>query len=176
MVFTLLRGLRWCTFHSKEDFIIYRRSSSSQLLEQAIKGFIYFKSAEGLTDRSLDSYQRTLSQWAAYMGMVKITQVTSHDIFTYLNYLRTEYIPHRFGGEIRALSPKTIRNVWITLSSFFSWASKEYQCINPMRDVPPPRFQTGPVSSFTEDEIRRMLKACMYSKEADTTQRRRFVM
>jgi integrase/recombinase XerD len=153
-----------------------RRSSSTQLLEQSIKGFLYFKSAEGLTDRSLESYQRTLSQWAAHTGAVKITQITSREIFTYLNYLRTEYIPHRFSGEIRALSPKTIRNVWITLSSFFHWASKEYQLTNPMRNVPPPRFQTAPVSSFTEDEVRRMLKACINTKEADTNQRRRFVM
>lgn len=153
-----------------------RRPSSTQLLEQSIKGFLYFKSAEGLTDRSLESYQRTLSQWAMHTGAIKITRITSRDIFTYLDYLRTDYVPHRFSGEIRALSPKTIRNVWITLSSFFNWASREYQITNPMRDIPPPRFQTAPVSPFTEDEVRRMLKACIYSKEADTTQRRRFVM
>jgi hypothetical protein len=45
-----------------------RRPSSTQLLEPAIKGFLNFKSAEGLTDRSLESYQRTLSQWAEHTG------------------------------------------------------------------------------------------------------------
>jgi len=153
-----------------------RRTSSTQLVERAIQGFLFYKSAEGLTDRTLDSYKRTLSQWADYTGTVKITQVVSRDILAYLTYLRTEYVPHRFSGEIRNLSSKTIRNVWITLSSFFNWASTEYQFANPMKEIPPPRFQSAPVSAFSEEEVRRMLKACLYTKDADTLFRRRFVM
>jgi len=153
-----------------------RRTSSTQLIEQAIQGFLYYKSAEGLTDRTIDSYQRTLSQWSNYKGVLKITQITSRDIFAYLTYLRTDYVPHRFSGEVRNLSPKTIHNVWITLSSFFNWASKEYQFSNPMKEIPPPRFQDAPVTAFTEDEVRHMLKACLYTKDAETVYRRRFVM
>jgi hypothetical protein len=43
-------------------------SSSSMNLEKAIRGFISYKSAEGLTDRSLDSYERTLRGWANHEG------------------------------------------------------------------------------------------------------------
>ena len=45
-----------------------------------------------------------------------------------------------------------------------------------MRGVPPPRFQKVPVATFTQEDIRAMLKACLYSKEAETTFRRRFAM
>lgn len=45
-----------------------------------------------------------------------------------------------------------------------------------MKDIPAPRFQKAPVEPFTQDQVLRMLKACTYSREADTTDRRRFVM
>lgn len=153
-----------------------RKPSSTQLVKEAIEGFLYYKSAEGLSDRSLDSYKRTLTQWAEYLGEIMVVRITSHEVNAYINYLRTEYVPRRFGGSLLPLSPKTIRNVWITLSSFFTWANKEYNFPNPMKEVPPPRFQKAPVDAFTEDEVRRMLKACLYTREADTNVRRKFVM
>ena len=88
-----------------------RRTSSIQFIEQAIKCFLYYKSVKRLTDRTIDSYQRNLSQWAAYERMIKITQITICDIFTYLTYLRTDFVPRRFRGEVRTLLSKTIRNV-----------------------------------------------------------------
>jgi integrase/recombinase XerD len=62
------------------------------------------------------------------------------------------------------------------LSSFFVWASKEYKFDNPMKDVPPPRFQKAPVDAYTQEDVRCMLKTFIYTKEADTTLRKRFAM
>jgi hypothetical protein len=38
-----------------------------------------------------------------------------------------------------------------------------------MKNVPAPRFQKVEIEPFTREEVSRMLKACVYSKEADTT-------
>jgi site-specific recombinase XerD len=100
------------------------RSSGSLNLRKAIIGFSNHKTAEGLTERSVDSYKRDLEQWAAYAGELEVAQITKQDIEAYLFYLRTEYVPHRFGGDTRALSPKTLRNIYITLASFFTWARR----------------------------------------------------
>jgi integrase/recombinase XerD len=152
------------------------RSSGSLALRKAIIGFSNYKIAEGLTDRSVDSYKRALEQWVTYAGDVEVAHITRQDIEAYLFYLRTEYVPHRFGGDTRALSPKTLRNVYVTLASFFGWASREFRVKNPMKEIPAPRFQNAPIEPFTQEDVQRMLKACTYSREADPINRRRFVM
>jgi hypothetical protein len=82
------------------------RSSGSLTLRKAIIGCSNHKTVEGLTERSVDSYKRDLEQWAAYAGDIEVAQITKQDIEAYLFYLRTEYVPHRFGGDTRALSPR----------------------------------------------------------------------
>ncbi len=62
--------------------------------------------------------------------------VTSQALSGYLTWLRTEYTPERLNGKTHPLSPKSIRNVWITLSSFFNCASQEFKMANPMTCSP----------------------------------------
>lgn len=140
-------------------------SSSSMNLEKAIRGFISYKSAEGLTDRSLDSYERTLRGWSNHEGDCPLKAINALSLTQYLNWLRSEYTPQRLSGKTHPLSPKTLRNVWITLSSFYSWASQEFGIPNPMKDVPPSKYKKTEVVPYTQDEVERMLKACAYSKE-----------
>ena len=63
---------------------------------------------------------------------------------------------------------KTIRNIWVTLASFFKWASSEFSIPNPVEHIPAPRFQRFPVEAFTKEEIKLLLKACTQTKEANT--------
>jgi integrase len=50
--------------------------------------------------------------------------------------LRVEYKPRRITRREGPLSPKTIRNVYATLSAFFKWACAEFNLLNPMEKVP----------------------------------------
>ena len=90
--------------------------------------------------------------------------------------MRTEYKPKRFSGSPYLLSMKTIRNIWVTLSSFFSWAKMEFQIESPLENIPAPKFPKTVTEPYTQEEIERMIKACTYSREAETVRRRRFVM
>jgi integrase len=83
---------------------------------------------------------------------------------------------HGVSAGIRALSPKSLRNIWITLCAFFTWADTEFRFENPMKRVSGPRFQKVDVEPFTQEEIERMLKVCTYSREAETLMRRKFAM
>lgn len=114
-------------------FRMNRNPSGSLVLSKALIGYLYFKTAEGLSDRSLESYERILKKWIQYCGHVEIVTITNKDIVGYLRWLRTDYVPQRFGADNRALSPKTIRNIWIALSSFFAWASKEFEIESPIK-------------------------------------------
>ena len=162
--------------HSTSNSNGNRSPSNSLPLRTAITGFLNYKTAEGLSQRSVDSYKRILDQWAEYAGNKKVNQFTDHDLNAYLVYMRTEYVPRRFGGDTRVLSPKSLRNIWITMCAFFTWAKGEFRMENPMKSVPAPRFQKVDVEPFTQEEITRMLKACTYSREAETFMRRKFAM
>ena len=151
-------------------------SPGSLALNKAIIGFLNYKTAEGLTDRSVDSYKRVLEKWVEHTGEIEVGRITQQHVSDYLLYLRTEYVPRRFGGDTRPLSGKTLRNIYISLASFFTWACMEFQIKNPMEEIPVPRFQRKQVEPFTKEEVLQMIKACTYSREADTADRRRFVM
>ena len=91
--------------------------------------------------------------------------------------MRNEYTPRRINGNNdQKLSSKTIRNIWISLSAFFTWASQEFDFTSPMKGVPAPKFTQAQVDVYTKEEIEALLKACEYCREAQTDQRRKFTM
>ncbi len=155
-----------------------RRSSNSLRgkvnLDDAIMGFINQKWAEGLTLRSIDSYERILEKWATHEGDKVVTQITTQEIREYLAWLRKDYTPVRFNGQTHPLSPKTIRNIWVTLAAFFKWICQEFEIPNPMQGIPAPKFQKIPMEVFTKEEVENMLKPCTYTKEANTLLRRSY--
>ena len=154
-----------------------KKRSSSLPVSKAIPGFIQFKSAEGLSPRTLESYGHDLKVWLEFLGDRNLMKVTTQDLREYLNYMRTEYTPRRItGNNDRKLSRKTIRNIWISLSAFFTWASEEFDIPSPMKGVPAPKYEKAQVETFTKEEIETLLKACEYSREARTDQRRKFTM
>src|SRR5512147_3013803 len=75
-----------------------RSPSNSLPLRKAIIGFLNFKSAAGLSQRSVDSYRRILEQCADYAGDKKVSHFTDHEINEYLVYMRTEYVPRASAG------------------------------------------------------------------------------
>ena len=83
----------------------------------------------------------------------------------YFVWLRTGYQPRRITGDRRALSAKTIRNFYISLSAFFTWASQEFDLPSPLKSIPAPKFEEPPIEPFTKEEVEALLKACEFSKE-----------
>ena len=139
-----------------------------QTLSRAITGLLNFKTTEGLSYHSVDSYRHILKHWADYAGEVQVGQLTSQDVDGSLIYLRNEYVPRRFGGDTRGLSGKTLRNDWISLSSFFRWVQRKLEIENPITDVLVPRIQKELLDPFTQDEVLSLLKACVSTREAGT--------
>lgn len=153
------------------------RRATGLTISKAIPGFINYKSAEGLSPNTIYSYERDLNLWLTYQEDLDISKVTSRDIRDYLNYLRIEYKPRRItGNNDKKLSPKTIRNVWATLASFFKWASIEFEITNPIKQVRAPKITIAPVEPFRKEDIEILLKACDYCEEAQTIDRRKFKM
>ena len=86
-----------------------RNSSGSFTLSKATTGFLNCKTAEGLAQRTLNSYERVLVMWVEYMGDRKVTAITSKDLSGCLTWLHTDYTPERLNGKTYPLSPKSIQ-------------------------------------------------------------------
>ena len=152
------------------------RSSPGLLISKSIDGFLKFKTAEGLSLRTISSYEYTLNHWLNYIGDQSVSVIQASDLTGYMAWLRTEYKPVRFNGSTEPLSAKSIRNVWITFRSFFGWLHVEFKYPNPAIEITAPKFQTHPVETFTKEDVEKIMKACVYSRESQTEQRKKFVM
>jgi len=158
------------------------RNPSGLLFSLCIDGFVKYKTAEGLSQRTVDSYEWVLRKWMEKIGDQPVGKITSADVLDYMTYLRTEYVPHTFAkpnpaheAPTRKLSPKTLRNHWITFKAFFGWAVAEFKIKNPMEGIPGPRYKEAPVAAFTQEDLAALLKACVYSREYNPINRHNFV-
>jgi len=152
------------------------KSKVSLSLAKAIDGFLKFKTAEGLSQRTITSYEFTLGHWLKYIGDREVSEIQSSDLTGYMAWLRTEYKPRRWNGSSEPLSAKSIRNVWATFRSFFGWLQVEFKFPNPAKEIPAPKFQKHPVETFSKEDVEKILKACVYSRESQTEERKKFVM
>jgi len=87
-------------------------------------------------------------------------------------------VPRRItGNNSKKLAPKTVYNIYVSLASFFTWASREFQIDNPLKNIPRLRVpEDVPVEPFKKEEIELLIKACDFCGEAVTGRRRKFVM
>ena len=147
-------------------------------LAKAVEGLHHTKAAEGLSPRTLVNYRQHTGVWLEYMGEKTVEEITTQDVRAFLSWLRTDYRPRRItGGNDQRLSAKTIRNFWVALSSFFRWASLEFDLPqSPMQRVAAPKFTEASVEPFGKAEVQALLKACKFMREAETVDRRSFAM
>jgi integrase/recombinase XerD len=137
------------------------RPSGYLPLAKAIAGFLQYKSAEGLSPNTISSYEHDLKLWLEHVGDQPINKLTPQVLQNFLVWLRTEYKSRQIAGRSTALAPKTIHNIYITLSAFFTWACREFEIANPIKSVPAPKFEQAPVEPFTKEQVEALLKACM---------------
>lgn len=151
------------------------RISPGLKISQALQGFLQAKAAEAISQRTLDSYEYLLNQWLAYAGDMDVSKVAAADLRAYLAYLRTEYVPKRFNGKTTPLSPKSLRNVHITLCSFFTWLQREFALPSPMKAIPAPDYEEPEIEPLSQADVEALVKVAEYCKETNPRDRRRFV-
>jgi integrase/recombinase XerD len=152
------------------------RRPSGLSVSKALVGYFNTKAAAGLSPRTLRNYEHRLKHWADFAGDADVTKVSPQDIRSYMAWMRDGYEAKRYNGDRSPLSPKTLRNIYVTLCSFFTWASTEFGLDSPMKRVPSPKYKQTPVIPFTRDEIEALLDACEYTRRADRESHRRFRM
>jgi integrase len=92
--------------------------------------------------------------------------------------LQTEYVPRCITGDnSRKLAPNTVYNIYVSLSSYFTWVSREFDIPNPIKNVPRPRVPNdAPAEPFRKGEIELLINTCDFFNEAGKGRRRKFMM
>ena len=120
-------------------------------LDYAIEGYWLAKRRD-FSANTVNDYTLTFRRLIEFVGKTRDLQgISSDDINRFLNYLRD-------GLE---LSPKTILNHWIALSSFWTWVERDLGLPHIIRGkVNRPRPRRRLSAAYTEAEIRELLAAC----------------
>lgn len=120
------------------------------LLVDAFTGYWLDKRAN-LSPRTTRDYELAHRRLVAYLGEERtIESVTTDDLRRFLNAMRTEH----------NLSDKSVINLWIALSSLWSWAEKELKIPHAVRGIARPRWNPPAIDPFTRTEIAALLAAC----------------
>ena len=128
------------------------------LFSKAIDGFIMSKQIENLSDTTLAMYRYHLEHFDSFTNHTELSKIKTEDIKKFLAYLQFEYQPIRWDKKDHSpLSSYTLKNVWITLKSFYSWAKTDLQIPDIMLTIPPPKITKVEVEPFEKGEIKALL-------------------
>lgn len=119
-------------------------------LSDAIDGY-WLEKRRRLSPHTITDYDLTFRRFIAYTGDPDIAAVTSDQVRKFLDHLRTS----------RDLAPKTLANIWIALSSLWTWAQRELGIPHIIHErVERPRWRRPVIEPYTRIEIAAMLEAC----------------
>ena len=132
---------------------------------QALEGFLLQKQLEGLSPRTLKGYERQIELLAQFLRDPPVDTISTTDLRRFFLFLHEDYTPKRLNGNTDPLSARTIRNYWIALSSFYTWATKELDIDDAMASIPTPKTTPALTPLITPQDVRDMLQACMKTED-----------
>jgi len=124
----------------------------------------YITGVRGLSLHTVEDYSRTLKRLLEFLGDVPLHSITTEDIESFIGHWRSKRV--KPGGIVsrpsKPLSLKTLRNMQIGISAFWTWALKKGYVDNhiiqgKMRFI---KAKKKTIIPYTDDEIDRLLKAC----------------
>ncbi len=135
-------------------------------LSHAATGFILHKAAEGKSQRTLDGYKAHLALLTGYLEDPEMSELDTAALRAFMAYLRTDYVSTRPIAVPKQLAPKTLRNYWITLRSFVTWAMAECGIADILKPLNPPEFEPPEIDPLTEAEVQALLQATSHTRRA----------
>lgn len=134
-------------------------------LNQAAQGMILYKTAIGLSPRTIRNYRTSFDKLTAHIPAdTPIADIDRRQLVEFFHWLQTEYRSEPDGvaprGSIK-LSPKSVRNVHTDLSALWSWAVDEgWVETNIVRTIEAPNASPPVVEPYTQEEVEALLHAC----------------
>lgn len=145
------------------------------ILSKAIEGYLLEISAT-FSRETVALYQKNLRLLLQFIGDKELTEVNLQDLTRFIVYLRNEYKPKRMVVSDEPLSPSAVDNHWKCIRSLFGWANRVLDIPRPDSHLVRPRFKLPEVTSFSQDEIKRILYSCEWSNEVSIPGKRSYRM
>jgi len=123
-------------------------------MEMLIERFITAKLSEGKQPKTCHDYAYCLHEYVKYLHSNNIAHPDKESIQKFLLY------------KAPTVSKFRLRNYWVSLKSFYTWADDENLIdINPTLKVRPPKTPKRAIRIYTKHEIILMLSACKSDRD-----------
>lgn len=123
-------------------------------LSDALEGYWLTRKID-LSPNTVNDYSLTFHRLLEFAGDVELEEINANVIRKFLAYLPGEY----------GIGERTVSNVWVALSSLWTWAETELQTPHIIRGkVNRPKFVDVIPDAFTHEEIKALLKAAKFTK------------
>lgn len=120
------------------------------LLRDALTGY-WLDKRKTRSPRTITDYELAFERLVEFVGEERtIESVTSDDVRRFLAAMRDEH----------DLSTKSVINLWISLSSLWSWAERELRIPHAVRGVARPTWHPPAIEPISRIEVVALLAAC----------------
>jgi len=130
--------------------------------------YVTAKTAEGLGEKTLRDYRTSLVRFAEWKSQHYGVTVQT-----------TPHMTQRFLAELsQTLSPFRVRNYWVAMSSFYTWAEGAGHIAkgqSPLEGVKPPKLPKRAIEIFKDDEMSAIL-AWILNKHRQKNRLRDYVL
>lgn len=114
-------------------------------LTDAIQAFLLDQKAGLNSDKTVRWYESLLTAFDGYMREKLLTSVTTDDLRFYVLHLKT-----------RQLTDNSIIGHITAIRAFWNWASREYEIVNPARNLKKPRKPIAHPRAITPEDFGRL--------------------
>lgn len=140
-------------------------------LSQAVEGYMISSLADGYSPDTIRAYLSALKVFGEFLKDPEINTITETHLKQFFGYLRNTYKT----SEGEPLSTASLHRYWKSCRSFFAWAERENYTDRPDLVIPMPKYNHKEVIPYTEEEIRKLIKACEYSATVKPGNRNQYV-
>ena len=130
-------------------------------LSKAVEGYFYDKQAT-YSPKTLGSYKFVFQHLLKFLGDVEVESITPENLKAFIIYLQQDYQPTRLSGREGKLSPSGVDLYWKGIRSLFHWLNDSIDLPRPDLKLPRQPFMRSRVVAFTEEDVRKMVRACEY--------------
>jgi site-specific recombinase XerD len=112
---------------------------------------------------SLEARNLSANTVATYTASIELLAyyLADHGMPTSVSAIHREHVEAWLAAMAKAQRPATVRNRWTGARMFFRWCVEEGEIhSSPMQNMTPPAIPENPPAVLTEDELRRLIKAC----------------
>lgn len=129
-------------------------------MQTAVQAFYIYQESGKYATNSIESYRQTLARISEYLNNPDIADITLTDLREFMIHLTEKNI-----------TESTRQYYWKVIKSFFKWVEEELELPRPDKRLVMPKVQKPDIIPYTEDEVKRILKACGKMKPAAPTNR-----